>query len=81
MEIVYIFLYSEKNNSFESSIEKACTHYNLFELRARRTTERDVKMYSFLSCKKEVKELNSLIDKGDGEEVLKLLSKRTLIIN
>lgn len=80
MESVYIFLYSERDNQFESSIEKACSHLGMFKIRARYIAERDVKIYTFLSTCEEIEKLNNLLTKNREEEILSLLSKRTLII-
>ena len=78
MEQVYIYLYSDLEQVFETKIKEACTHYNLFELRARLNSHRVIKMYTTLITQEEVKELNQLLKDRHESEVLEKLKDRTL---
>lgn len=80
MEKVYIYLYSELNKEFESGLEKATTHYNLFELRARYNSHRVIKMYTLLSTEEEVHKLNKLLEFQYEDKVLELIKDRVLKI-
>ena len=80
MEQVYIYLYSEVYKVFESNIEKACNHYNLFELRARANSQRVIKMYTLLCTQQEVDKWNKLLEVYEEEKVLEEIKGRTLVL-
>jgi len=80
MEQVYIYLYSEVNQEFESDIVMASSHYNLFELRARTNPQRVIKMYTLLSTHREVDRWNKLLEVYEEEKVLKELEGRVLVV-
>lgn len=73
MESVYIFLYSESENIFDTKLLKACLHYNYLELRARYNSHRGLKLYSILTIEEEVNSINHLIeiDKDSAWTILK----------
>lgn len=73
MEAVYIFLYSELENDFETKLVKACLQYSTLELRARYNSHRQLKLYSILTTEDNAKEINKLIqqDKDAAWDYLK----------
>lgn len=73
-EKVYLFLYSEKDQRFETCIMSGEANIQSLQLRARLNTQRDISLYGFISIPSIVKTLNeklnsSICDKEIFEEL------------
>jgi hypothetical protein len=80
-EAPYIFIYSNYENRFESTIEKPSIEIiKSMRLRARFNTQRDVKVYGLLATDLQIKKLNKMLDtnltnENDSEIFLSIKDK------